>query len=137
MPTTCSDTEQVCASAPEAEIGGYCGNTLPVKVTPVVSVSTKASTVSGALSVASHNALYKLPGLVLPASFKKLKVLMFGKPKSSLLRLLILRQQILPSPKSWANSSRISNSNWDNTRLLAQCRTRNFGNGYRHIKRAS
>ncbi len=70
-PTTCSDTEQVCASAPEAETGGYCGNTVPVKVTPVVRVSTKASAVSGADSVASHSALYKLSGL-LPASFKKL-----------------------------------------------------------------
>ncbi len=71
MPTTCRDTEQVCASAPEAETPGYCGNTLPVKVTPVFNVKTNASTVSGADSVASHNALYKLSGDV-PASFKKL-----------------------------------------------------------------
>jgi hypothetical protein len=36
-----------------------------------------------------------------------------------------------------ANSSRASNSDWDNTRLLAQCRTRYLGYSYRHIKRAS
>ena len=71
MPTTCRDTEQVCASEPEAETPGYCGNTVPVKDTPVVNVKTKASVVSGADSVASHSALYKLSGL-LTESFKKL-----------------------------------------------------------------
>ena len=49
IPTTCKETEQVCASAPVAEIPGYCGNTVPVNVTPVVKVNTKASVVSDAL----------------------------------------------------------------------------------------
>jgi hypothetical protein len=35
-----------------------------------------------------------------------------------------------------ANSSRASNSDWDNTRLLAQCRTRYLGYSHRHIERA-
>jgi hypothetical protein len=69
-------------------------------------------------------------------SQRRLKVLTLGKTKSSLLQLLILRQQILPSPKYWANSNRISNSNWDNTRLLAQCRTRNMGYSNQRIERA-
>jgi len=68
---------------------------------------------------------------------KKSRTLKLGKAKSPILQLLILRQQILPSPKRRASSSRTSNSNWDNTGLLAQCRTRNMGNGYRHIERAS
>jgi hypothetical protein len=67
----------------------------------------------------------------------KSKTLILGKAKSPILQLLILRQQILPSPKYRANSSRASNSDWDNTRLLAQCRTRYLGYGYRHIERAS
>jgi hypothetical protein len=67
---------------------------------------------------------------------RKLKTLTLGKAKSPILLLLILRQQILPSPKYRANSSRASNSDWDNTGLLAQCRTRYLGYSYRHIERA-
>jgi len=69
-------------------------------------------------------------------SQRKLKTLKLGKQKSPILQLLILRQQILPSPNSRANSSRISNNDWYITRLLAQRRTRYLGYGYRHIKRA-
>ena len=69
IPTTCNDTEQVCTSPPEAVTLGYCGNTKPVNVTPVLNVIINAIVVSGADSVPSHNTLYKLFG-VAPTSFK-------------------------------------------------------------------
>jgi hypothetical protein len=67
---------------------------------------------------------------------RKSKTLTPGKAKLPILQLLILRQQILPSPINRANSSRASNSDWDNTRLLAQCRTRYLGYSHRHTERA-